>query len=220
MRLVINEIKNFLFDTKNIQQYIEHYDVHKQKDLLSSIKKIQTDLKDKLNRVFIRTILSKVILYKDKVDIILCRDQLIKALEAITYDTQFPEELKEKVDTPILITKNIRISSTANNGSVLIISDSQNQEPNINPQLIKAMAKSYYWNNLMIDGEITSSTDILKIENEFNKSYINYILSLRFLAPDIVDKILNGNQPRDLSLRNLFDIKTLNWDEQRKILNF
>jgi len=220
LRLVINEIKNFLFDTKNIQQYIEHYDVHKQKDLLSSIKKIQTDLKDKLNRVFIRTILSKVILYKDKVDIILCRDQLIKALEAITYDTQFPEELKEKVDTPILITKNIRISSTANNGSVLIISDSQNQEPNINPQLIKAMAKSYYWNNLMIDGEITSSTDILKIENEFNKSYINYILSLRFLAPDIVDKILNGNQPRDLSLRNLFDIKTLNWDEQRKILNF
>ena len=95
-----------------------------------------------------------------------------------------------------------------------------NQEPEINPQLIKAIAKSYYWNKLMLSGEITSSTDILKIENEFNITYIKYILGLRFLASDIVETILNGRQPRDLSLKNLFAVKTLNWNEQRKLLNF
>ena len=60
---------------------------------------------------------------------------------------------------------------------------------------------------------ITSSTDILKIENEFNITYIKYILGLRFLASDIIGTILNGKQPRDLSLKQLFDVKTPDWGE-------
>jgi len=218
--IVRNEIRSFLFKTINIQKHIENYEIDKQKDLLSTIKNLKTHLRYKLDNIFIRTILSKVILHKEKVDIILCKNRLIKVLEAIAYDTSYPEELKEESENPILMSKFIRISATSKNGSVLIISASQKQEININSQLINAIAKSYYWHELMMNGEITSSTDILKIENEFNKSYINYILGLRFLAPEIIESILNGKQPRDLSLKNLFDIKTSNWEEQRKILCF
>jgi hypothetical protein len=128
--------------------------------------------------------------------------------------------LKEVSKNPIVITENIKISSTANNGSVMIISDSINQKSNFNSLLIEAITKSYHWNNLLISGEIKSSRDILKLDNGFNITYIKYILGLRFLAPDIVDKILNGKQPRDLSIRNLFNVKTLDWQEQRKILCF
>ncbi|OGI23543.1 MAG: hypothetical protein A2287_01750 [Candidatus Melainabacteria bacterium RIFOXYA12_FULL_32_12] len=194
-----NEIKNFLSNTKNIQQYIENYDVNKQKDLLSGLKMLQAGINDKPNPVFIRSVLSKVILYKEKVDIILCKDQLIKALESIIYNTQFPEELKEEVDTPILLTKNIRISQTFKSKSMLIISDSKKQEVNINSQLVKAITKSYYWNNLILSGEVNNIKNIKKMENIPGHSYIYKILELRYLAPEIIEKILNGTQPRDLT---------------------
>lgn len=218
--LVRSEIKGFISNTKNIQQYLENYDIYKQKDFLEAIQKLQVSLKSNPNNIFIITILSKVIIYKDKVDIILCKSQLIKLLESMSYGTPFPEEFKEATKAPILITKNIRISSTANNGSVLVISESEKQDLNFNNQLIEAIVKSYYWNNLLMTGEVKSSSDILKIEKEFNITYIKYILGLRFLAPDIIEKILNGKQPRDLSLKSLFSIKTLDWQEQRKALNF
>jgi len=211
--VVSEEIRNFLSDTKNIQQYVENYDVHKQKELLS-IKK------DKIDNCFIRAVISKVVLYKDKVDIILCKNQLLKALESITYGKQLPEDLKNESKEPIFITKEIRISQTSRNGSVLIITDSEKPEVNVNSQLIKAIARSHYWNNLLISGEAKNNIDIQKMTKFGSKTYIKNILELRFLATDIVECILNGTQPRDLTVEKLFNIRTLNWDEQRRILKF
>ncbi len=217
---VKTEIKNLLSSTQNIQQYIENYKIDKQKDLLSKVKDLTTSLKDKVNNNFIRTILSKVILYKEKIEIILCKEQLLKAIEAVTYNTPFPEELKEETKAPIFISKNIRISTTSRNGSVLIISDFKKQEINLNDQLVKAIAKSYYWHNLLISEEAKNNIDIQKMENLRSKTYIKYILKLRFLAADIVEKILNGTQPRDLTINKLFKIRTLDWEEQRRLLKF
>ena len=218
-KVVTEEIKTFLFNTKNIQQYVEHYDVHKQKEILLSIKSLQKDIKSSSDNIFIRTILSKIVLYKEKVDITLCKTQLLKALEAVAYNTPLPEELKKEPSEPIFITKEIQISQTARNGSILIISNSKRHEPNINNQLVKAITKSYYWNNLLLSGEAKNSIDIQKTENLNDSTYIKDILRLRFLAPEIIEKILNGRQPLDWSVQKLFGIKTFDWNEQRKILN-
>ena len=218
--LIKHEIKDFLLNTQNIQQYIEDYDIHKQKDLLLTLNRLQTELKDKIDSVCIRTILSKVVLYNEKVDIILCKEQLIKVLEAITYDTQFPEELKGESESPIFVTKKIRISSTSSNNGILIISNSQKQETSINHHLVRAIVKSYYWNNLLISGEVESIKKIQKMENLNTDRYIKKILNLKYLAPTIFEAILNGTQPRDLNVQKLCEIKTSDWEEQKQILNF
>lgn len=218
-KVVIEEIKAFLFNTKNIQQYVDHYDVNKQKELLLSIKSLQKDIKNSFANVFIRTILSKIVLHKEKIEITLCKTQLLKALEAVAYNTPLPEELKKETSEPIFITKEIQIAQAARNGSILIISDSKKQEININNQLIKAIVKSHYWNNFLLSGEAKNSIDIQKMENFNDNTYIKDILRLRFLAPDIIEKILNGIQPLDWSVQKLFGIKTLDWKEQRKLLN-
>jgi len=49
---------------------------------------------------------------------------------------------------------------------------------------------------------------------------IKEVLRLKFLAPDIVETILNGTQPKDLTADKLRKIKTLDWQEQKKQLNF
>lgn len=210
-KVVTQEIKAFIFNTKNIQPLLKDSNLHKQKALLNNIA-------NKVDNQFIRTILSKVVIYNGKVEIMICKSQLLKVLEAVTYGVDFPEELKAETKTQIILTKNIKITSTAKNGSVLVLTDSDTEQPEINSTLIKAIAKSYLWNRQLLSGDVKDFKGIQKREGHKDSRYIVNIVNLRFLAPDIIESILNGIQHRDLSLQKLFSIKTSDWNEQRKIL--
>lgn len=210
-KAVIQEIKEFISSTNNIQPLLKESNIHKQKALLNNIT-------DKIDNQFIRTILSKVVIYKEKVEITICKNQLLKALEAVAYNTDFPEEVKDETKSPIILTKNIKITATANNGSVLILTDSDVQQPEINPILVKAVAKSYLWNKQILSGEVKSGAEIQKRENLKAYGYVANILDLKFLAPEVIGAILDGTQLRDLTIKDLFKCKTLDWSEQRRIL--
>ena len=45
---------------------------------------------------------------------------------------------------------------------------------------------------------------------------------LAFLAPDIVERIVRGEQPADLNVKRLIAAapRPLNWNEQRRVLGF
>lgn len=211
-KVVTQEIKDFISNTNNIQPLLKESDIHKQKALLANIA-------HKIDNQFIRTILSKSVIYKDKVEITICKNQLLKVLEAVAYNTNLPEELKDETKSPIILTKNIKITATAKSGSILILTDSDTQQPEINPTLVKAIAKSYLWNKQILSGEVENSVEIQKRENLKSNTYVKSILDLRFLAPDIVETILKGTQPKEISIQKLFNIKALDWNEQRKLLN-
>ena len=104
-KVVTEEIKTFLFNTKNIQQYIEQYNVHKQKEILLSIKSLQKDIKSRFDSALIRTILNKVVLHKEKIEITICKQQLLKTLNAVTYNTMLPEEIKKDTLIQFLLQK-------------------------------------------------------------------------------------------------------------------
>lgn len=210
-KIVIDEIKDFISNPNNIQPLLKESNIHKQKALLNN-------LAEKIDNQFIRTVLSKIVIFKEKVEIIICKEQLLKTLEAIYNNTNLPEEIKEESENPINITTNIRISSTARNGSVLILSESAEQEVQIDPQLVKAIVKSHHWNKQILSGELKNSIEIKEKENLKSKTYVNSVIDLRFLAPEIIEQILNGTQPKDLTVQKLFNIKTLDWAEQKKLL--
>jgi len=212
-KTVIQELETFLKDTKNIQKYFEHLDISSQKAYLQTVKDIKCEAQ------FLRCIINKIVILKNAIEITINKNQLIKAIDTIVHNKPLPEEQKGGPKVPIVITKNIRLSSTASNGSVLIISDSEAIKSNPNPQLIKAIAKSFYWNEVILSGKAKNSTDIQKMENHKDPSYIKKILKLRFLAPEIIENILDGTQRQDLNIQQLFDIKTLDWGEQKTNLN-
>jgi len=63
-------------------------------------------------------------------------------------------------------------------------------------------------------------TTFFKLINFLNdNTYIKDVLRLRFLSPDITEKILNGTQPPEMSIQKLININTFDWTEQRKLLN-
>ncbi|OGI00332.1 MAG: hypothetical protein A2Y25_01745 [Candidatus Melainabacteria bacterium GWF2_37_15] len=212
--LVKQEISCFLADKNNLQEYITDFDVHKQKEILSKVINME------LRSSFIRGILAKITFFKEKVEIIICKNQLIKGLESIITGDSLLDVAKFDPEHPIIITRNIRISTTSRNGGVLIVNNSENKEININPFLIKIIAKSYYWNKLIEEGKAESSRDIQRLEGHNNNNYVKEILRLKFLAPEIVESILNGTQPKDLTTDRLRKIRTLDWQEQKRILNF
>ena len=127
---------------------------------------------------------------------------------------------KSEPDDIIKIVKNIRISTTSRNGSVLIVNNGENKEVNINPFLVKIIAKGYYWNKLIDEGKVQTAKEIAEYEKEHNVDYVKKAIRLNILSPRIVEKILVGVQPEDLTVEKLCNIKTLDWEEQVRILNF
>jgi site-specific DNA recombinase len=53
-----------------------------------------------------------------------------------------------------------------------------------------------------------------------DEPYVSQILECGFLAPDIVEAILDGRQPSNLTGRKLTRRVPMNWGEQRKKLGF
>ena len=96
-------------------------------------------------------------------------------------------------------------------------------EPVSNPDtaLIALIAKAHRWCDRMTDGSTASITDLAVRENE-DRNEISRSLPLAFLAPDIVETILKGSQPVDMTVEKLRRLGSLpyRWDEQRAVLGF
>ncbi len=70
----------------------------------------------------------------------------------------------------------------------------------------------------LIDGEVRSIRALAKEEGITNR-YVRKLLPLAFLAPDIVERIMAGLQPRDLSLEALVHMLIpAEWNSQRRVL--
>jgi len=82
------------------------------------------------------------------------------------------------------------------------------------PALLKALARAHRWKRLLESGRYSSLGDLAKAER-IDRSYLGKMLRLTLLAPDIVEAILDGRQPPDLSLPTLMESMSIVWTEQR-----
>lgn len=85
--------------------------------------------------------------------------------------------------------------------------------------LIKAVARVHRWPERIMRGEFRSRQLVAQFAN-VDQRYAGRILQFAFLAPDIVDAILEGRQPVDLTVQKLLRGFPLGWAEQRRCLGF
>jgi hypothetical protein len=85
--------------------------------------------------------------------------------------------------------------------------------------LIRALARAHRWKRLLEDGTFRSAGEITEAE-KVDRSFVNRLLRLTLLAPDIVDAILEGRQPKSVQLEELAKRTPSEWQEQRKTLGF
>ncbi len=103
--------------------------------------------------------------------------------------------------------------------SKLVIASNTMTTPDPDITLIAAIAKAHLWLDLLTSGKAKSINDLAQ-QQDTDRNEISRFLPLAYLAPDIVEKILAGIQPVDLTVQRIRNLSALpySWNEQRQIL--
>jgi hypothetical protein len=87
-------------------------------------------------------------------------------------------------------------------------------KPSRDETLVKALVRAHRWRQRIESGRAKSITDLAEQER-VTDAYVCRLLPLTCLAPDIVEAILDGRQPRWLRLAEVLGNGPLAWEEQR-----
>lgn len=169
----------------------------------------------------IRVILMRVTAAQNNLEIAVSRSRLRNVIERAGKDIEAPmvRYTKYVSSDALMINVKIRLKRFWG-GSKLIIPGPEVEAP-IGPDnaLVKAVARASLWNRKLVDGEIPSINAVAR-EEGLSSGYVRRLLPLAFLAPDIIDAILEGRQPQGLSLLRLTQGLPLLWTAQRQKLGF
>ena len=92
-------------------------------------------------------------------------------------------------------------------------------KPRRDETLIKALVRAHRWRRKIESGQAKSITDLAEQEG-VTDAYVCRLLPLTCLAPDIVEAILDGRQPKGLRLAEMLGNGPLDWNEQRDVWGF
>ena len=76
------------------------------------------------------------------------------------------------------------------------------RKPNRDETLVKALVRAHRWRRRIESGKAKSITDVAEQEN-VTAAYVCRLLPLTCLAPDILEAILDGRQPKGLRLAEM-----------------
>jgi hypothetical protein len=87
-------------------------------------------------------------------------------------------------------------------------------KPRRDETLVKALVRAHRWRRRVESGQAKSITDLAEQEG-VTAAYVCRLLPLTCLAPDIVEAVLDGRQPKGLRLAELLRNGRMVWEEQR-----
>ena len=73
------------------------------------------------------------------------------------------------------------------------------QQPEHDASMLVALSRAYHWQRLLDTGVVDSGSDIARREG-LHQTTVNELLRLTLLSPTLVRSILDGRQPKTLSL--------------------
>lgn len=88
--------------------------------------------------------------------------------------------------------------------------------------MIRTLGKAYYWQRLLDAGEIENATELAR-RFRLEPGWVAEVLRMTRLAPDIVQAIVEGRQPRHLNLHAVRGRQAevpLDWQAQRVLFGF
>src|SRR3954467_12047898 len=71
---------------------------------------------------------------------------------------------------------------------------------NVDNVLVKALARGFRWRKLLDEGSYSTIKE-LAVKERTDRSYVADVIRLTLLAPDLIEMILDGQQPPALQLR-------------------
>ena len=123
------------------------------------------------------------------------------------------------MNRPIPSTLSVRVPFAVRKrgGRKLVITpdgETHRPRPRIDSALVKALARAHRWQRLLECGECGSISELAAAE-KIDRSYLCRVLRLTLLAPEIVETILDGRQPEEVSLPALLKGFPVEWERQK-----
>lgn len=88
------------------------------------------------------------------------------------------------------------------------------QRARVDSTLVKALARAFRWRNQLETGVYGTVAEVAAAE-KINPSFVSRVLRLTLLAPEIVEAILDGRQPPEMTLGTLMEPIPTDWQNQR-----
>ena len=196
-KFVIETTKEFLKDKKQIQNIVSEYKISKQNKLIYTAQNIQDYSELKL----IRAIINKIVVSKNLIEITYNEVSIKKVLNTLANNQEIVIPDKNEDLTPIIISKNIKITQSSRNDNLLILNAEEYDTPEPNPYLVNAIVKCHYYHKQLQEGK---TIKYLQTEEGLKDSkYIRNILNLKYISPKLTEQILDGNQDEGLNLQKL-----------------
>jgi len=103
----------------------------------------------------------------------------------------------------------------------LVLESGNSRQQKKDAKLIQLVARAHVWFEQLKSAERKSVEEIAAAD-KIDAADISRALPLAFLAPSIIESILSGDQPIDLTAERLRRLAPLphSWDEQRRVLGF
>jgi hypothetical protein len=93
------------------------------------------------------------------------------------------------------------------------------RKPSRDETLVEALVRAHRWRRRIESGQAKSITDLAEQEGVID-AYVCRLLPLTCLAPEIVEAILDGRQPKGLRLAEILGSGPVAWEEQRASWRF
>jgi DNA invertase Pin-like site-specific DNA recombinase len=162
-------------------------------------------------REFVRAVLVKVTIGPDNIVIAVSKTAVRAGLLEVAHSPCYePEDdlLELRVQ-----------ASLQRRGHAIRLVVSQNAQGAVHSQdertLVHSFAQAHQWLEQLLSGEASSLRMIARAAGK-SERYVSKLIRLAFLAPDLVEALLEGRAPSRLTLAELTDQLPWDWNEQRR----
>lgn len=169
----------------------------------------------------VREIVRGVVVHPDRIRVEVSKQKLGGILnnDSRALTSKVPDPRKQTSDATICLEIESRIKRCGGETRLVLPPDSADQTRQPTSSLLKAVARGRQWHEWILAGRISSQRAIAQ-KLALSERYVGRVLECAFLAPDIVESILAGRQPSNLTFEKLTRGLPLGWEEQRRQLGF
>jgi hypothetical protein len=172
---------------------------------------------------FVRKVVQRVVVHPDRIEVEVGKQELRVALTAVPHASSAraaTHQLEQGPTDVIQLDIEARVKRCGGEMRLVFPPDHPGQAPSVPASsLLKALARGRQWYEWIVAGEVLGQRAIAQ-RLGLNERYVGKVLECAFLAPDIVEAILDGRQPPDLTFKKLTHRLPRSWIEQRRQLGF
>jgi len=169
-------------------------------------------------RDFVRKVVRRVIIQTEKMDVEASRSELRAILTNSQLRASGGESQEATPDDLVRLTVQARLKRCGNEMRLVLSPDAV--DPEMVTPIVKAIIRGQKWREGVLAGDVSSQITVEK-RSDAKGEYLRRVLGCAFLAPDILEAMLDGHQPANLTLKELTRRRLpLDWAEQRILLGF